>query len=182
MEMSVITLKQQLRKEIRELSRSLSEDERRLRSQRICAEVEKQEAFQQAEHLLLYHPLPYEVSTLMLLHGYCEIKKIYLPIVDGNDLFLVRYQGENSLRKGAFGVMEPVGERFDQLDQITCVVVPGVAFDRLGNRLGYGKGYYDRLLPQLPNATRIGIGFSHQLVDQVPVESSDLPMDRVITG
>ncbi|GAB1358263.1 5-formyltetrahydrofolate cyclo-ligase [Porphyromonadaceae bacterium] len=182
MEMSVVALKQQLRKEIRELSRSLSEDERRLRSHQICIEVEQQEAFQQAEHLLLYHPLTYEVSTLSLLHGYFDSKKIYLPIVDGNDLFLVRYQGEKRLIKGAFGVMEPVGERFSQLDQITCVIVPGVAFDPHGNRLGYGKGYYDRLLPQLPNATRIGIGFSHQLVDQVPVEPSDLPMNRVITG
>ncbi len=182
MEMSVIALKQQLRKEIRELSRSLTEDERRLRSHQICIEVEQLEAFQQAEYILLYHPLTYEVSTLTLLHGYRDSKRLYLPIVEGNDLFLVRYQGESSLIKGAFGVMEPVGERFYQLDQITCALVPGVAFDPHGNRLGYGKGYYDRLLPQLPNAMRIGIGFSHQLVDQVPVEPSDLPMDRVITG
>lgn len=76
----------------------------------------------------------------------CE-KQILLPVVTGDDLELRVYTGPGDLATGAYGIEEPTGALFTDYDAIDFIVVPGVAFDRNGNRLGRGKGYYDRLLP-----------------------------------
>ena len=86
------------------------------------------------------------------------------------------------LSPGSFGILEPAtGSLFTDYDRIDLAVVPGMAFDRKGNRLGRGKGFYDRLLPLL-KAPKAGICFPFQLVEAVPVEPFDTPMDYVICG
>ena len=67
------------------------------------------------------------------------------------------------------------------ITEITFAVIPGVAFDHTGNRLGRGKGYYDRLLPHLSKAFKVGICFPYQLIETIPTEPFDIPMDSVIT-
>lgn len=76
--------------------------------------------------------------------------------------------------------MEPTGELFTDYDLIDVAIVPGMAFDREGHRLGRGKGYYDRFLAQLPHIYKIGICFPFQLVDKVPADVHDILMDEVI--
>ena len=85
------------------------------------------------------------------------------------------------LQAGAFGILEPTGKLFTDYKKIDVAVVPGMAFDKEGRRLGRGKGYYDRFLRLLPNTYKIGICFSWQLVDHVPTDEHDILMDQVLS-
>ena len=93
---------------------------------------------------------------------------------------LRRYTGPADLALGAYNIMEPTGELFDDYAAIDLAVIPGVAFDREGNRMGRGKGYYDRLLPKLRSTYKIGICLPFQLVEQIPTDEHDVKMDEVI--
>lgn len=108
-------------------------------------------------------------------------KRILLPVVVGDDLELRLYTRPEDLKPGAYGIEEPTGELFTDYADIDFIAVPGVAFDRNGNRLGRGKGYYDRLLPRIPSAYKAGICFPFQLVEEVPAEPFDIRMDEIIT-
>lgn len=145
----------------------------------IIKKLEADEDFLHAQTVLLYYSLPDEVDTHSLVSRYYQKKHLLLPVVKGDELELRLFQGQ--LQEGTFGIQEPEGETFEDYDQITLVVVPGIAFDKEGNRLGRGKGFYDRLLPKLTNAKKIGICFPYQLVDTVPTDSQDIPMDKIIT-
>ena len=136
----------------------------------------------EARIVLLYSALPDEVPTLPLLNRLTtEGKTVLLPrVVSDTDMELRRYTGPNDLEPGAFGIMEPTGELFTDHDLIDVAVVPGMAFDREGHRLGRGKGYYDRFLAQLPHIYKIGICFPFQLVDKVPADAHDMLMDEVV--
>jgi 5-formyltetrahydrofolate cyclo-ligase len=128
----------------------------------------------------MYYSLKDEVQTDAFIEKWYQQKNILLPVVQGEDLILRQYTGKESLQTGAYHIEEPVGEVFSSYQKIDAVIVPGVAFDKKGNRLGRGKGYYDRLLPQL-KATKIGICFPFQLVEEVPTEPFDIKMDKIIT-
>ena len=87
---------------------------------------------------------------------------------------------ESRLELGAFHIEEPTGDNIADPEEIELVVVPAVAYDRRGNRLGRGKGFYDRFLAST-KATKIGVGYEFQLLDEIPAEAHDVPMDMVIT-
>lgn len=136
-----------------------------------------------ARTILLYHSLPDEVQTISLLSAlHSDNKLILLPKIIGGGLLELRiYSGEDSLTQGQYNIMEPTGELFSDYKQIDVAIVPGMAFDKEGHRLGRGKGYYDRLLPLLSNAYKIGICFPFQLVEKVPTTVHDINVDEVIT-
>lgn len=135
-----------------------------------------------AHTVLLYSALPDEVPTQPLLSRLAtEGKTVLLPrVVNDTDMELRRYTSLQDLEQGAFGIMEPTGELFTDYHDIDVAVIPGMAFDREGHRLGRGKGYYDRFLTQLPHTYKIGICFPFQLVDHVPADVHDILMDEVI--
>lgn len=94
---------------------------------------------------------------------------------------LRKYVGEDKLtHENSFNIKEPIGEDFDEYDKIDLAIIPGMAFDKYHNRLGRGKGYYDRLLSKI-KSFKIGICFSFQVVDIIPVEEYDITMDEVWT-
>ena len=103
-----------------------------------------------------------------------------MPVVIGDDLELRVYTSPADLAIGAYGIEEPTGALFTDYATIDLVIVPGVAFDRDGNRLGRGKGYYDRLLPRIPSAYKVGICFPFQIVEEVPAEPFDIRMDEIM--
>lgn len=104
-----------------------------------------------------------------------------LPRVEGDRLVPVRCSGGADLVRSRFGVLEPVGPGVDPAE-IDVVCVPGLAFDRRGYRVGYGKGFYDRFLPLLrPDTVVIGVCFDVQLVNEVPHDHFDVPVPRVVT-
>lgn len=149
-------------------------------SAEILAHLEANSVFKEAQTLLLYHSLKDEVQTHSFIEKWSGKKRIVLPVVVGEVLELRRYTGPDDLVIGPYGIAEPVGEPFTDYTMIDLAVVPGVAFDVEGHRLGRGKGYYDKLLPHIP-ASKLGICFPFQLVEEVPAEAFDICMDAIIT-
>lgn len=152
-----------------------------LQSAEIIAALEAHPAFRAAHTVLLYHSLPDEVYTHDFIKKWSDKKQILLPVVIGDDLELRIYTGLEELATGSYGIEEPTGELITDYSSIDFIAVPGVAFDRHGNRLGRGKGYYDRLLPHIPSAYKVGICFPFQIVEEVPADTFDVRMDEIIT-
>lgn len=152
-------------------------------SAEICRRVCLSAWWQEAGTLLLYYPLPDEVDVRQLVEeAYKSGKQVLLPVVKGDELELHLYEGESSLSKGAFGIMEPQGPLFasERYGEIESAIIPGMAFDRSGHRLGRGRGYYDRLLPTLVAARLVGVCFPFQYLDSVPAEPHDISVHEVI--
>lgn len=136
----------------------------------------------EAHTVMLYCALPDEVQTLPLINRLArQGKTVLLPrVVSDTEMELRLYTGQEDLREGAYGIMEPVGAVFGDYRRIDVAVIPGVAFDREGHRLGRGKGYYDRFLSRVPFIYKIGVCFPFQLVDALPADEHDVCMDCVI--
>jgi 5-formyltetrahydrofolate cyclo-ligase len=171
--------KKELRKQIAARKRAQSESTLDALSRDVLTSLECHPAFREANTILMYHSLPDEVRTWDFVDRWCGSKRILLPVVVGDDLELRLYSGRDSLRVGAYNILEPVGPVFSDYDSIDLAVVPGVAFTADGIRLGRGKGYYDRLLPRI-KARKIGICFPFQILHSIPAESFDIRMDEVI--
>lgn len=109
-------------------------------------------------------------------------RRVALPRVEGRDIVAVAYRSGDRVRVTSFGATEPAGGEKVAPEEIDVVIVPGLAFDRSGHRVGYGRGFYDRFLAALrPDALTIGICFSVQLVNEVPHGRGDRPVDLVMT-
>ena len=171
--------KYEIRRKVKAMRQMLSEIERRQAAEEVFERLEKTAAFLMADHILMYHSLPDEVFTHSFLGKWGKRKHFYLPRVNGVNLEILPYD-ESHLELGSFHIEEPTGSETVDPSQIELVVVPAVAYDRRGNRLGRGKGFYDRLLKNT-RATKVGIGYEFQIVDEVPTEPHDVAMDIIIT-
>lgn len=173
-----MTTKKELRRMLRQQKQYSAAD-----ASAVISRLKENPYFQQARILLLYSALPDEVPTQTLLDGLiAEGKTILLPrVTSDTEMELRRYTGTDDLQAGAFGILEPTGERFTDYETIEVAVVPGMAFDIHGHRLGRGKGYYDRFLTKIPHAYKIGICYPSRLLDLVPTDDNDILMDEVIS-
>ncbi|HIZ91654.1 MAG TPA: 5-formyltetrahydrofolate cyclo-ligase [Candidatus Bacteroides merdavium] len=171
--------KKELRKYITELKTLHAASTTRL-SDDILKRIEVHPVFQKAKTVLLYHSLPDEVNTHDFIRKWYMQKRILLPVVTGNTLELYTYTGPDNMQTGAYGIAEPIGEKFNNFKEIDLAIIPGMAFDRRGNRLGRGKGYYDRLLPFLAGTYKLGVCFPYQLLESIPTENFDVRMNEVI--
>lgn len=152
-------------------------------SAELCKNIMQMPCWREARAILLYHALPDEPDLQPLLdEALLSGRQVLLPVVVDDDLVLKYFKGKESLREGAFHILEPIGEDFplEQYHQIDLALIPGMAFDRAGHRLGRGRGYYDRLLPRIPQAHTLGICFPFQLFDAIPSEPHDIPVCEVI--
>lgn len=124
-----------------------------------------------------------EVDTAPLLARlHAAGVQIALPRIEDGEVVPIRFEPEDAVRPTSFGAMEPATGRALPPGSIDVVLAPGVAFDRAGNRLGYGGGYYDRLLRRVrPEAARIAIAFDLQVVEAVPADRADLRVDAIVT-
>lgn len=171
--------KSEIRRNIRRLRMMLSDMEKEEAASEVFAQLECTPAFMLAQNILMYHSLPDELSTISFLRKWKDRKNFFLPRVNGVNLDLLPYI-ESELEKGAYDIEEPTGSDTANVDDIDLMIIPAVAFDRQGNRLGRGKGFYDRLLAS-SRATKIGVGYEFQLMDEIPSEAHDVPMNMVIT-
>lgn len=171
--------KSEIRRKVKHLRVMLSDLEKRSAAEEVFARLEKTAAFLLADRILMYHSLPDELFTHDFLRKWGGRKHFYLPRVNGVNLEILPYE-ESRLELGSFHIEEPTGNDTVDPSEIELVVVPAVAYDRRGNRLGRGKGFYDRLL-QNTRATKIGVGYNFQLVDELPVEPHDVGVDIIIT-
>ena len=174
--------KKALRRQIKEIKKKYSLKEKKEKSKFIFDQVEKLDAFQKSEIIMAYWSMDDEVFTHDFIQKYLNIKKIILPVVNGDRLDLKEFLGLSNLKTGkSFGIGEPEGELFKQADKIDLIIVPGVAFDKSLNRIGRGKAYYDKLLKE-SKALKIGVCFDFQLIEKVPTDEFDIKMDLIITN
>ena len=98
-------------------------------------------------------------------------------------LEVYEYKGRESLKRNSFGILDPDPEVCPpgDLEKVSLVIVPGVVFDRRGGRVGFGAGYYDRFLPKVPQAVKVGLCYENQVADSVPTDDNDIPMDYLLT-
>lgn len=168
----------ELRKKIRAMKSMLLDYEKDIAASEAFAMLEQTAAFMMAEKILMYHSLPDELSTHSFLNKWKGKKHFFLPRVNGVNLEILPFE-ESRLELGAFHIEEPTGSDTIDPDEIELIVVPAMAYDRQGHRLGRGKGFYDRLLAST-KATKVGIAYEFQLVDEIPTEPHDVNMDIVI--
>ncbi len=171
--------KSDIRRKIKALRTMLSDEDKNSAAEEVFEQLEKTAAFLLADKILMYHSLPDELQTIAFLKKWGSRKKFFLPRVNGVNLDILPYD-QSRLELGSFQIEEPTGDDLTDPAEIELIIVPAVAFDRNGNRLGRGKGFYDRLL-QTTRATKIGVGYDFQLIEEIPAEPHDVPMDMVIT-
>mgnify|MGYP002520987117 CR=1 FL=1 len=168
-----------IRKIIKQRKLSLCVAEKLEEAENVFLGIELMECFLSAKSILLYYSLPDELPTHKFVEKWSSIKNIYLPRVVGNDLEVAKF--DDVIIPGKYGIGEPVSPSVSP-SLIDLVIVPAVALDTKGNRLGRGKGYYDRLLPQCSKAYKIGVALNCQLLPAVPVEPFDVTLDAVLTA
>lgn len=176
-------MKNELRRYIRAQKKERTAVQLAAMSEEICNKVLVSAWWQEASTLLLYYPLADEVDVRPLIReAFASGKQVLLPVCRGDELELRLYESEGSLSVGAFGIMEPTGPLFapEKYPNIQHAIIPGMAFDRAGHRLGRGRGYYDRLLPKLTAARLHGICFPFQILEDVPVDTHDIAVHDVI--
>ena len=155
--------KDDIRRRVKARKTLLDDTDKLTAAARVFDMLERTAAFMMADRILMYHSLPDELSTRSFISKWASRKHFYLPRVNGVNLDILPYD-EQRLALGSFHIEEPTGNDTASMDDIELVVVPAVAYDRRGNRVGRGKGYYDRLLAET-RATKVGVGYDFQLMD-----------------
>jgi len=171
--------KKLIRKEIKAQKLELSENERKNEALSVFRKIELLPEFKSADSIFMYWSLPDELPTHEIISKWMAEKFIILPTIKGDKLVLKRFISTDNLIQRTLGIWEPdLTETYT--GKIDLIIVPGVAFDRKKNRLGRGKGYYDRFFKN-NKAFRIGVGFDCQLLDSIPIDRFDKKMDLIIT-
>lgn len=175
--------KKELRREMKRRNREMAPEERAAAAGRIFRRVGELPAFGAARCVAVFCSLPDEPPTDEALAQWSREKRIVLPRVAGEEMAFFEYDPA-TLVAGAFGIAEPgPGAVPCDASEIDLIVVPGVAFTAAGERMGRGRGYYDRYLSQPGmHAVKVGVCFAHQLVGELPVEPHDVRMDAVCAG
>ncbi len=169
--------------EMRRIRRAIPAQERKDRSTLVTRLLSSLPEIRSAAGVLAFSSFGSEVETAELL-GLLEESgvPVFLPFLTGGEMFVAEHRRGERLVETTYGPREPFSRRAGAPEGIGAAVVPGLAFDRRGGRLGYGGGHYDRFLRQLPAAANlIGVGFSEQVVVEVPLAETDVLLDLVVT-
>ena len=172
------------KKRVRELlaqkRRLLSKEDIAEQSSKVVAAVEQMPSFQSAKTVLIYYPTHNEVDLLSLIERYKKEKTFLFPVVHRKTMTACPYEGNAKMHRGKFNIPEPTTEPY--VGDIDLILVPGVGFDKRGNRLGRGGGYYDKFITRLGRKTLlVGVGYDFQLVEEVPANRWDKRLDYVVT-
>lgn len=178
--------KQKIRRRILDQLHIQKEEDRKRKSGLIQRKLFRSRVFKQASIIMFYIALKGEVDTLeMIKEAQKSGKQIVVPVCRKNRTAIrpCIFDDHASLKRGPYGVLEPAVERIVPASSLDLVLVPGVAFDARGHRLGRGKGFYDRFLRGLPLRTSLyGLAFDFQVLSSLPSEKHDVNVQRVITA
>lgn len=158
--------------------RIMSAEDRQLSSQKILEQLEQMSCFREAKTILLYYPIQNEVDVLPLVKRYKHDKTLLFPVSHRRGMTVHPYAGNAMMHRGKFGIPEPTTPAYT--GGIDLVIVPAVAFDEKGRRLGRGGGYYDRFIKKQTHAVLVGVGYDFQLVEEVPSTRHDQRVDRIV--
>jgi len=178
-------MKEKLRKQIKEKRERQSKEENRKKSKEIKERLFNLKEYRIARTVLFYVSYDGEVFTHDIIKEALDDKRVVVPISNKEDcsLSLSELKNWGDLEISSYGILEPKKDciREASVDEIDLIVVPGVGFDEQGCRIGHGNGYYDGLLRNSTNAIHIGLAFENQIVKEVPIESHDIPVDKIVT-
>ncbi len=171
--------KNNIRLHIKSLKRNLSNNDMINCAEMVFSKLYSLDEWNKATNILFYYSLPDELQTLPFI-DHLTNKKIYIPRVNGDNLDIIRYDKE-SIQKGYQNIMEPIESNISvQIKDIDIVLVPGIAFDLNKNRLGRGKGFYDRLLNG-SKCIKIALAYDFQILEKIPAQPHDVKMNIIIT-
>lgn len=182
----IAALKERLRKEIRKKRDRVTVSERKNKSKIIAEKFFLTDYYTESRDILAYYPFGSEIdTTLVIIRALENKKKIILPRVFDRKLRLYYLEKiPEQLEKSKYGIMEPIPRycRPAKIKDIDLAVIPGLGFDRSLNRLGYGGGFYDRILTRIPEEIKkIALCFDIQVVEKIPVMEHDIKIDVLIT-
>ena len=175
-------IKSSIRKSILKRRLALPEANVASLSSTIQIRLIKSDYFNRAQSVAVYSPINNEVQTEKIIAACFEMnKKIFLPKLHSTDLNFLALKPDSQFQKNKYGIPEICNQEAEIAEHIDLMICPGIAFDSKKNRVGYGGGYYDRYLASA-SYDRLGmLGFSIQKTDSINAESSDIPMDFILT-
>lgn len=178
-------LKKELRRKYRTIRASLSSEHKNNCSVRVAKFLVEWEFYHKANTILCYSAIQNELSCDKIIEtAWNDKKKVCLPkVMDQNRIEIYEINVWNDLEKGAYGILEPIPHAKRKVNplNIQLVLVPGIAFDVSGYRLGYGGGYYDRFFATYPDLIKVGLTYERFFVSTVYPEPHDQPVDYLVT-
>lgn len=176
--------KARLRSKILNILRKQKKEERQRKSRKIKQRLFRLKAFKKTKRVMFYLAFDSEVETQeMIIEAQKKGKIVAVPVCDRHKKKIIpcRIGLRERLKKGSYGIKEPCIRRPLAIQDIDLVIVPGIAFDKKGNRLGRGEGYYDSFLKRLnPETISIGLAFDIQILPTLPVTHQDVAVDKVL--
>ena len=176
--------KNQIRQQLLQIRKDIPQVIRDVKNEEITRRLEELDVFKKAQHILFYYSFNNEVDTHFLIKKYLDKKQLYLPQIQSETFKAVPIKTPLKLRTGKQGVMEPIdfdpNSSFE--NEIDLVITPGVAFDKNGNRIGMGKGYYDRYFAINNSPVKVALAYEEQVLDSVPKDTYDVAVDLIVTN
>ncbi len=173
--------KKLLRKEIREKKRAMTEEQIVTASEKLGELFAASDAYKNASSIYGYLPYNQEVRTVpMLQQALRDGKRVAVPKCYGDEMRFIWMTDLSKVEKGYAGIPEPVEDGPVADDKTALVLMPGLAFDPQGHRIGYGGGFYDKFLAQEPSHPTLALCYAFQLLPELETEEFDIPVDTVL--
>ena len=173
--------KKELRRTIRERKRAMTEEEIVSRSEKLGQLFAQSQAYKAAKTIYGYLPYNQEVRTVpMLEQALKDGKRVAVPKVYGDEMKFLYLDDLSQVEKGYAGIPEPIADGPVADDDTALVLMPGLAFDPAGHRIGYGGGFYDKFLAAEPNHPTLALCYEFQLLPELDTEEHDIPVDTVL--
>ena len=173
--------KQALRKQIREMKRAMTEEQIVSKSEKLGQLFATSEAYRQAKTIYGYLPYNQEVRTTQMLQKALEDgKRVAVPKCYGDEMRFIYLDDLSKVEKGYCNIPEPIADGPIADDPTALVLMPGLAFDPQGHRMGYGGGFYDKFLAAEPNHPTLALCYDFQMLPYLETEAHDIPVDYVI--
>ena len=173
--------KKELRRAIRERKRAMTEEEIVSRSAKLGALFTQSDAYKNAKTIYGYLPYNQEVRTVpMLEQALKDGKRVAVPKVYGDEMKFLYLDDLTKVSKGYAGIPEPIADGPVADDTTALVLMPGLAFDPQGHRIGYGGGFYDKFLAAEPNHPTLALCYEFQMLPALDTEEHDIPVDTVL--
>ena len=173
--------KTELRKAIRQRKRAMTEEEIVAKSQALAQLFYASEAYKNANTIYGYLPYNQEVRTVpMLERAMADGKRVAVPKCYGNEMRFLYMEDLSKVEKGYAGIPEPIADEPVADDKTALVLMPGMAFDPKGNRMGYGGGFYDKFLAAEPGHPTLALCYDFQMLPHLETEEHDIPVDVVL--
>ena len=179
--------KKELRNKMKKIRNLISKENKQIYDEIIFNKLIIDSDFKNANNYFIFVNFGSEIDTKKIINYLLERNKnVFVPKVVGKDMKLFKINGFNDLEEGCMGILEPKDECVEFVDEkLNFILMPGLAFDKSGGRIGYGGGYYDKFLKQLSyykKIPKVAIAYNFQVIDYIPMNDYDVKVDKIITN